>query len=344
MEVKKGAKSMIPRFLTELKDLRSLVTHLTEENEQLKTIQKGKVDTFKQLFNQTPKIAVQGYNKNRDVVFWNKYSEELYGYTSEEALGNKLDELIIPDEMRSDVIHLIDEWIENDVPIDAGEQWLLHKDGSMLPVYSQHVLIRTGEDECEMFCLDIDLRELKKTEEMLAQARVSYTLDSLTGLKNRLYYNQIIDDYLEKTRNSGKLLVYCLLDLDNFKLYNDTYGHLKGDEVLKKVGSVLHTCLTRPDDVLVRSGGEEFLIMYTVNKNHNFLGPIENILRQVEELQIEHVRNLDFKVITISAGAAIVDFSQDLPLKRISEIADNALTAAKEAGKNNYVHTLSVPS
>ncbi|NQT60309.1 MAG: GGDEF domain-containing protein [Bacteroidetes bacterium] len=329
---------MIPRFLTELKDLRSVVTCLSEENEQLKSIQKDRVDIFKQLFNQTPKIAVQGYNKNREVIFWNKYSEELYGYTSEEALGNKLDELIIPENMRSNVIDLINDWVENGVPINADEHWLLHKDGSMLPVYSQHVLIRTGETECEMFCLDIDLRELKKTEEMLVQARISYTIDPLTGLKNRFYYNQMIDEYLEKARVSGKFLAYCLLDLDNFKLYNDTYGHLKGDEVLKKVGKVLRTCLTRPDDVIVRSGGEEFLIMYTVDKNHNFLGPVENILQQVEELQIEHVRNLDFSVITISGGAAIVDFSEDLPLKKISELADKALTAAKEAGKNNYVH------
>lgn len=344
MIIKKGAKSMIPRFLTELKELRAIVAKLSEENEQLKSTKEDKVDIFKQLFNQTPKIAVQGYNKNREVIFWNKYSEELYGYTSEEALGNKLDELIIPESMRSDVISMINNWVENDEPIIADEHWLLHKDGSMLPVYSQHALIRTGEDECEMFCLDIDLRELTKTEEMLAQARVSYTLDSLTGLKNRFYYNQIIDEYLEKTRASGKLLVYCLLDLDNFKLYNDTYGHLKGDEVLKRVGKVFLACLTRPDDVIVRSGGEEFLIMYTVNNNQNFLGPIENILRQVEELQIEHVRNLDYKVITISGGAAIVDFSKDMPLKRISELADNALTSAKEAGKNNYVHILSADS
>lgn len=344
MVVKKRAKSMIPRFLTELKDLRLAVTQLSEENKQLKSSQTDKVDKFKQLFNQTPKIAVQGYNKNREVIFWNKYSEELYGYTFEEALGNKLDELIIPESMRSDVINLINNWVENDVPILADEHWLLHKDGSMLPVYSQHVLIKSERDECEMFCLDIDLRELKKTEEMLAQARISYTLDSLTGLKNRFYYNQVIDEYLEKSRDSGKILVYCLLDLDNFKPYNDTYGHLKGDEVLKRVGKVLSACLTRPDDVLVRSGGEEFLIMYTVDKNHNFLGPVENILQQVEELQIEHVRNLDFNVITISGGAAIVDFSHELPLKRISEIADNALTAAKEAGKNNYVHIMSIPS
>ncbi|MBC8550719.1 MAG: diguanylate cyclase [Candidatus Brocadiales bacterium] len=333
---------MIPRFLTELKDLRSLVIKLREENEELKNSQVNKVDIFKQLFDQTPKIAVQGYNKDREVIFWNTNSEELYGYTSAEALGRKLDELIIPVSIRSNVIHMINNWIENDIPIAAAEQWLLHKDGSLLPVFSQHVLIRTGEDECEIFCLDIDLRELKKTEEMLALARVSYTIDSLTGLNNRLFYNQIIDEYIEKAKTSGKILVYCLLDLDNFKLYNDTYGHLKGDEVLQAVGKALRGCLTRPDDVIVRSGGEEFLIMYTVNKNHNFLGPIENIIRQVEDLKIEHVRNLDFKVVTISGGAAIVDFSTNIPLKKISELADIALTSAKEAGKNNYVHIMSV--
>ncbi|MCK5154919.1 MAG: GGDEF domain-containing protein [Spirochaetales bacterium] len=329
---------MLPRFLTELKELRSEVTRLSEENEQLKSIQQEKVDTFKQFFNQTPKIAVQGYNNDREVIYWNKFSEELYGYTNGEALGKKLEELIIPEFMRQDVITSINNWVEDDVPIEADEHWLLHKDGSMLPVYSQHVLIRTGNDECEMFCMDIDLRELKNTEEMLTLARESYTIDSLTGLKSKFHYNQMIDEYLESVRKSEKVLVYCLLDLDNFKLYNDTYGHMKGDEVLKKVGKILLTCLTRPDDVIIRSGGEEFLVMYTVDKNHNYLGPVENIIRLTEELQIEHVKNSSYGVITISGGAAVINQDDNMPLEKISELADTALTAAKKAGKNNFVH------
>ena len=125
---------------------------------------------FAESFSNLHNVAVQGYNKFREVIYWDKASENLYGYYKEEALGKKLEDLIIPDFMREDVIRLHNEWITKGVEIPAGELPLLHKNGSTVFVYSSHVMIKDTIGNLEMFCIDIDISELKQTEEELKEA------------------------------------------------------------------------------------------------------------------------------------------------------------------------------
>ncbi|WP_372942240.1 EAL domain-containing protein [Shewanella sp.] len=120
---------------------------------------------FRHIFERIPAISVQGYDKNRSVIFWNKASEKLYGYTREQALGNKLEDLIIPEPYRQDVIDNVTLWINEGIPIPAEELMLQRADGTMVPVYSSHTLINNTDNETEMYCIDIDLSAQKKAEE-----------------------------------------------------------------------------------------------------------------------------------------------------------------------------------
>ncbi|WP_188738209.1 EAL domain-containing protein [Shewanella inventionis] len=120
---------------------------------------------FRHIFEQIPAISVQGYDKNRTVIFWNKASENLYGFTKEQALGKKLEDLIIPEPYRQDVIDNVNAWIEDGTPIPAEELLLKHADGTMVPVYSSHTLINNTDNETEMYCIDIDLSAQKQAEE-----------------------------------------------------------------------------------------------------------------------------------------------------------------------------------
>ncbi|WP_160055140.1 PAS domain S-box protein [Shewanella litoralis] len=120
---------------------------------------------FRHIFERIPAISVQGYDKNRSVIFWNKASENLYGYTKEQALGSKLEDLIIPAPYRQQVIDNVTAWIEKDTPIPAEELLLQRADGSHVPVYSSHTLITNTDNETEMYCIDIDLSAQKKAEE-----------------------------------------------------------------------------------------------------------------------------------------------------------------------------------
>ncbi len=330
---------MKPRFLKELSFLREEVENLKLENESLKRTgsEKDQVAAIRAAFSQTPRIAVQGYNAEREITYWNHYSTELYGYTEEEALGRKLEELIIPLQMREQVVELIDNWIRHDIAIDPDEQWLLHRDGSFVPVYSQHFLIRSELEPLEMYCIDIDLRDLKKAEQMLAQAREFSATDMMTGLKNRHYFRHNIHEYLDQAQQNGKLVVFSVFDIDNFKSYNAVYGQQSGDGVIRSVGGTIQSCLTRPNDLVVRIGGEEFVACYTVDRDANYLGPIQNILKELEGRGLEHIRNEPEKIVTVSAGVVVVGPGEVVDSDRILSQAYAVLDTAKENGHHSMI-------
>ena len=125
------------------------------------------------LFEHTPAIAVQGYNSRREVVFWNRASEEFYGYSAQEALGRQLEDLIIPDDMREGVIAGVTAWVAGGPAVPNGPFVLKRADGSGIPVFSSHMLIRNAQGEKEMYCVDISLVEQRRLESELAAARLA---------------------------------------------------------------------------------------------------------------------------------------------------------------------------
>ena len=122
-------------------------------------------ERFRTLLENVPCIAVQAYAPDGTVLFWNRASEQLYGFNSEEALGGNLLDLIIPPEMREGVTEAMQQMIESGEPIPAGELLLKRKDGSRVPVFSSHALINPIGKQPELFCLDFDLTESKHAEE-----------------------------------------------------------------------------------------------------------------------------------------------------------------------------------
>jgi PAS domain S-box-containing protein len=126
---------------------------------------------FRTLFDDVPAIAAQGYDQDRNVLYWNEASARLYGYSQEEALGRKLEELIIPPNMRPLVAQAIRDWVEKDIPIPAGELEMMRKDGSLVSVFSSHVMQQTKNNTRELYCLDIDLTDLIRTRFELQAAK-----------------------------------------------------------------------------------------------------------------------------------------------------------------------------
>lgn len=161
-----GARRDEDRFICLARDITKRVhTHQTDlANEQ----------RFRNIFETTRNIAVQGYNRFHEVIFWNKASEDLYGFSATEAMGKKLEDLIIPKFMREMVYEGIENWHEKDEAIPSGELALVGKDGKEVWVYSNHVLI-DAPDHKEMYCLDIDLgpqrQALLQVEQELAERK-----------------------------------------------------------------------------------------------------------------------------------------------------------------------------
>ena len=129
---------------------------------------------FRMLVESIPNIAVQGYDINRNVIFWNPASENLYGFSAEEAIGRKIEELIIPARMKTKVIQSIRDWAEKDVPIPAGELVLIDKDHHDVPVFSSHVMLLNKEGERELYCIDVDLRERHRAEAARQQSEEQF--------------------------------------------------------------------------------------------------------------------------------------------------------------------------
>jgi len=163
------------------RELREVQVHLERQQAELR-LQESE-QRFRSLFESTPMIAVQGYNQNREVIYWNEASERLYGYTKTEAVGEKLEDLIIPPEMRQAVIMGVDQWINGGQCIPASELSLMRKDGSIVPVYSSHIMLVNSQGIPEIYCVDIDLsdqeaalREHNQSEIELRESEERYRL------------------------------------------------------------------------------------------------------------------------------------------------------------------------
>lgn len=125
---------------------------------------------FRTLLDSLPNIAVQGYDPDGTVRYWNRANESVYGYSEAEAIGKDLVELIIPPEMRDEVRKAIRRGAESGEMPPAGELSLMRKDGSRVPVFSSHAVVRMAGREPEMFCIDIDFSELKRAAEIMRSA------------------------------------------------------------------------------------------------------------------------------------------------------------------------------
>ena len=133
-------------------------------------------ERFRKLFDEVQTIAVQGYEMDGTVKYWNNASEILYGYTAEEAIGHNLLDLIIPAEMRDGVAGAIEHMQVTGEVISASELTLKHKNGSPVQVYSSHALVQRSTGEVELFCIDIDISERKQAEEALRASELEQRL------------------------------------------------------------------------------------------------------------------------------------------------------------------------
>ena len=126
---------------------------------------------FRNLFEQVPSVAVQGYDMSGTTIYWNAASETLYGYTAQEAVGKNLVDLIIPPEIREFVQQDMRSMAETGIPIPAGELSLMRRDGSRVLVFSSHVIVKKPGSPPELFCLDVDLTSRKLAEDALLRAK-----------------------------------------------------------------------------------------------------------------------------------------------------------------------------
>jgi two-component system sensor histidine kinase/response regulator len=173
--------------------------------------------------------------------------------------------------------------------------------------------------------------ELKQQREILENLS---SVDGLTGIPNR----RNLDDFLERNwhfcMRASKPISLIMIDIDHFKTFNDQYGHLEGDECLKKVAAILKSCINRDTDIVARYGGEEFACVLPVTDMEGALSVAESMRKSIEALSITHVQSCTAGHVTISLGVASMVPLKDAPAVSIIKSADRALYAAKMSSRN----------
>lgn len=187
---------------------------------------------------------------------------------------------------------------------------------------------------------------LNHASKILDEERNRSRTDFLTGLSNKGFFEEFLTEVIKKAEVSGESVSIMMIDVDNFKKYNDNYGHLKGDEVLKSVAFALKNSILPPKDFVARFGGEEFVVVLVGYTEEALYHRTSQIVKAVKNLNIPHEYSDADNVVTISSGvvtATLNRYSYKETIPKLLEKADQALYYSKQQGKNRCSNYKDIP-
>ncbi|MDC7222888.1 MAG: GGDEF domain-containing protein [Spirochaetales bacterium] len=173
-------------------------------------------------------------------------------------------------------------------------------------------------------------------EETLVELREKAIRDGLTGLYNRRYLDEVWALIKRNLNESIRKVTFIMIDIDFFKNYNDTYGHQMGDDVLRKIGTVLLELKRRKTDYAFRYGGEEFCLLLYDGDEKTSVRICETIKNTIYDMNIPHKKSPMGRV-TASLGAIMCSIDKDVVPHKIIKKADDALYKAKQNGRNRLI-------
>ncbi|MEA5536550.1 diguanylate cyclase domain-containing protein [Crocosphaera sp. XPORK-15E] len=184
------------------------------------------------------------------------------------------------------------------------------------------------------FYLERLVQELREANDRLEKLS---RLDPLTQIGNRLHFNDCMEREWQRAIREEQPLGLILCDVDYFKKYNDTYGHLEGDRCLYQVAQGLKTAVLRATDLVCRYGGEEFAIILPHTDIKGGKPICRRIVEQIQQLQIPHLRSSVSPSVSVSVGFASIIPQSNLRSDILINLSDKALYQAKHQGKNCFV-------
>jgi diguanylate cyclase (GGDEF)-like protein/PAS domain S-box-containing protein len=319
-------------------------------NEQQRIVAEGRVKDNEQRLRAVLDHVLESIitiDRNGIMQSVNPSSEQIFGYQADEMVGQNVN-MLMPEPHRS--AH--DQYLQNyHVTHEARiigtgrEVEGRHKDGSVFPLELSVTEVTTGDQNLYVGVLrDITERkrneaELKKAraqlqqanEKLLEQART----DALTGLANRRHFDETLDLEIRRSgRATDAALSLILCDIDHFKLYNDSNGHVAGDRCLQQVAAVMQTVCKRAGDLVARYGGEEFAVILPATSAENALIVAERLRQAVWDRDMPHTQSRVADRITLSIGVATLSSGERTQTQKFTAMADEALYMAKANGRN----------
>ena len=274
-------------------------------------------------------------DRNRLITYWNKGAERITGYKSGEVVGHSCRDNLLT-HINAEGLQLCNDHCPvadcmKDGNVREADVFLHHANGHRVPVLVRAAPLRDAEGHIigavETFSSDTGVRTVRQ---QLRELRRTIRMDTLTQIGNRQFLEGRLRAVTAEYKNQDGEAAVLFIDIDNFKHFNDTFGHDVGDKVLRMVAATLKNGL-RNTDVVGRWGGEEFLaILYDVDS----LEALKLICEKLRHLvQFSHLdlmgKNLE---VTISIGATL--FRHDDTPESLVRRADELMYQSKKAGRN----------
>jgi diguanylate cyclase (GGDEF)-like protein/PAS domain S-box-containing protein len=262
---------------------------------------------------------------------------QLLGWERREFLHLGHGQLIHPDDL--DAVSRLYEQCRAGRTFNALDYRCKKKDGGFLWLEANLVLHRDPETGAPAGFIHVlhDISSRKAAEDDLSKAlglvESLASIDALTGVANRRSFDEFLEGEWLRAIRSHTAVSILMIDVDQFKRYNDRYGHVSGDNCLKEVARTIASCIHRPTDLLARYGGEEFVVVLPGTDAAGAKSIAEQIRKSLEQRQIPHEDNPQ-SVVTASVGCATqIPQLRSLPTLLV-KVADEALYQAKSAGRN----------
>ncbi|WP_312783795.1 diguanylate cyclase [Acidovorax temperans] len=265
----------------------------------------------------------------------------LLGYSQDQIVGNPVGQVAHPDDRGK-----VDDYrqrLTEGMPVGGVVTRVRHVQGHYLDI--EWRVLHAG-DQVFLNGRDVsrekaNMREMEKVNTQLAEQKLALQEmafhDGLTGVFNRRYFDEVLHAEWRGCAREGKVIAVLLLDIDHFKLYNDTYGHLQGDECLKHVATELQNRFKRPRDFVARYGGEEFVALLSDTDEKGALHKANEVVQAIAAMHIKHEKSPVQPYVTVSVGVAVVTPNLvDLP-ESLVQRADAVLYEAKSTGRNRAV-------
>jgi diguanylate cyclase (GGDEF)-like protein/PAS domain S-box-containing protein len=262
--------------------------------------------------------------------------EKLLGWTSAEIIEQSAYSNLHP--AHREMVKGLLEKLGPEHPTATCEYLTRRRGGSYVWVEAQLNFVHDPDDPTpEIVAVIRDISKRKEAEDKLLQAneqlKALSETDTLTGIANRRRFDRAFDAEFKRCQRSGEPLSVLFIDVDKFKLFNDTYGHSAGDDCIRRVAQALSSGLRRPADLVARYGGEEFAILLPATLPGNAEAVAETLRKAVADLAIAHSGSPQ-GCVTVSIGVAGAKCDGRASTASMLAAADGALYVAKQQGRN----------
>jgi diguanylate cyclase (GGDEF)-like protein/PAS domain S-box-containing protein len=301
--------------------------------------------------------AIISINHKGEISTFNPAAEKLFGYTSSEVVGQKIN-MLMPEPYSSEHDMYMDNYLKTGEKkiIGVGREAVgLHRNGLVFPlrlsvgeaeVNGERIFVGIIHDITELKKQENELKEHRDHLQMLVEQRTSEltlvneklqelaNMDSLTNLPNRRYFDETLQKEIQRATRHRHPLSLLMCDIDFFKQYNDTYGHIEGDECLISVAECLTDSFKRASDFPSRYGGEEFSVILPHTDDEDALVACGAFMNNLKNMAIPHSSSSISDYVTMSIGLVTLESDANIEVNDLIKAADEALYKAKRYGRN----------